>query len=156
MLKSTSTPTAVGHPFSFSQSQGSSTGDAPLPSKNFGEKWTPELDAELKQLHRAGYSNKDIAQKMGRTPGGISSRLTLIGEVEVKYADPNRYKKPDYASSSSRDNNFELWTPALDDQLRRDFKRGRPARDIALDMGRTQRAINIRLTKLGLQSVKYY
>lgn len=63
-----------------------------LPSPNstpglehHGLPWYPEEEALLIRLFKEGYSVKEIAAKMRRNTGGISSRLVKLGLIEKKH-----------------------------------------------------------------------
>nr|WP_321512954.1 helix-turn-helix domain-containing protein [uncultured Pseudodesulfovibrio sp.] len=43
------------------------------------EKWTPEEEKELAQRYEQGIPIPEIAEQLGRNPGGIRSRLQKLG-----------------------------------------------------------------------------
>jgi hypothetical protein len=52
------------------------------------EKWCPEEDTLLITLFRTGATRKTIADKLGRTPGAIRSRLVKKGLITLPPATP--------------------------------------------------------------------
>lgn len=46
-----------------------------------GQPWSPEQDARLAELYRAGMSAINIAIELARTPGGIRARLKHLGLI---------------------------------------------------------------------------
>lgn len=49
--------------------------------------WDDEEDAELAALHAEGWTNRQIAEHLGRQPGAISSRISKLGLKEGAEAD---------------------------------------------------------------------
>jgi DNA-directed RNA polymerase specialized sigma24 family protein len=47
------------------------------------ERWLPEEEARLRQLHEQGFEPKEMAAKLGRQLGGVRSRLIKLGLVDV-------------------------------------------------------------------------
>lgn len=50
-------------------------------AKSQGQPWSPEQDARLAELYRAGMSVINIAIELARTPGGIRARLKHLGLI---------------------------------------------------------------------------
>ncbi|HCT76793.1 MAG TPA: hypothetical protein DGG94_22640 [Micromonosporaceae bacterium] len=45
---------------------------------NAGTSWTEEQEAQLLELYQAGVSIREIANRLGRRPGGVSARLDKL------------------------------------------------------------------------------
>lgn len=54
-----------------------------------GQPWSPEQDARLAELFRAGMSTVNIAVEMQRTPGAVSARLKHLG---IDTDESNKYR----------------------------------------------------------------
>jgi hypothetical protein len=52
---------------------------------NAGEKWTKELNEEVKLAYESGESIVAIAKEQGRTPKAIRSRLIKLGVIDDEY-----------------------------------------------------------------------
>lgn len=53
--------------------------------------WDDEEDAELTALHEEGWTNRQIAEHLGRQPGAISSRISKLGLKDgTEIAQPGR------------------------------------------------------------------
>lgn len=52
--------------------------------------WDDEEDAELTALHEEGWTNRKIAEHLGRQPGAISSRISKLGLDASKALPPGR------------------------------------------------------------------
>jgi len=50
-------------------------------------RWSEEEDSELEKLFTAGCGVKDLVKKMGRSEGGIRSRLEKIGLVQKELTE---------------------------------------------------------------------
>jgi hypothetical protein len=46
-----------------------------------GSAWTPELDKELKALHKKNWTVKQLAERYDRTTGAIKSRLAKLNTI---------------------------------------------------------------------------
>ena len=93
--------------------------EIPTDMKNQGKRWKPEEDELLSglELHPGGKLVQDIANKLGRTPGGVwsrykkirneGSRLMLMGKLLSNYdftaAEAELLKEAHYSTDVSRD-----------------------------------------------------
>jgi F-box protein, helicase, 18 len=55
-----------------------------LQQKNTSERWTPELDAELKRLYYKGTMFSEIVEHFGRKGSAVLSRLKKLGCVDYE------------------------------------------------------------------------
>jgi len=46
------------------------------------ERWSPEEEAQLRQLHEQGLEPKEMAAELGRQLGGVRSRLIKLGLID--------------------------------------------------------------------------
>lgn len=52
-----------------------------VPAANAGRNWSPEQDQELLGMWAAAYTTKEIAKRLGRSPGAIRLRLQALNRL---------------------------------------------------------------------------
>jgi hypothetical protein len=57
---------------------------APQRPGNAGKPWTAEEETLLAEAFDQGTSLRDLAQRHGRSPGGIAARLVRLGKIEER------------------------------------------------------------------------
>jgi hypothetical protein len=98
-------------------------------------RWTALDDERLRRL--AGrHSIDELARRLGRTPDALRQRASKLGIVLIENGIPRNGRAP--------------WTAAEDDLLR--LHPGLNPAILARLLGRTDRAVTIRLSKLGLRA----
>ena len=102
--------------------------------ENAGKPWSPEADAELLKLYKAGVSVTDIAKQYKRTRGAIRSRLVELGMADHRFHVLDVYEGID---------------PIDKDDLRYRLLHGETIPELAQRYGRTEKAIRARLFYMG-------
>lgn len=102
--------------------------------ENAGKPWSPEADAELLKLYKAGISVTEIAKQYKRTKGAIRSRLVELGMADHRFHVLDVYEGID---------------PIDNDDLRYRLLHGETIPELAQRYGRTEKAIRARLFYMG-------
>lgn len=121
------------------------------------EPWSPEEDQQLANLHTAGWPISEIASKLGRTSGAITSRLNSGPHLErVRDSRPRDHNRA-HARTAETDEGqtypraHERWSSEEDEQLADlFFNAGRTVPEIASELGRKPSAIAARLRRSGI------
>lgn len=115
-----------------------------------GKPWTAEEDEQLIAEFHSAVEFRDMAKRHGRTRGAIISRLTKLGEMQPKYADPSPEAESNWdVLKKTRTQTGKPWTSEHDAELVRHFDAGAPLEEIAERLGRGVNAVEVRLFKLG-------
>ena len=103
---------------------------------NAGRPWTDDDNRELLRLHRAQIPVEEIARKLQRRTRGVNNQLSLL-----------------YAPEQAVSNHNKMWTADEEAQLEALIASRMTLKEIADSMGRSVRAIEYRLERMGLQHV---
>ncbi len=103
---------------------------------NAGRPWTDDDNNELLQLHRAHVPVEEIARRLQRRTRGVTNQLALL-------LSP-------YQITSNRN---KPWTAEEEARLEALIASRMTLKEIADSMGRTVRAIEYRLERMGIQHV---
>lgn len=95
-------------------------------------RWTPEDDAELLELARAGVPQVEIARRIGRRQGTVSTRLKALG----------------FRTGAAPRKKRREWLPEDDTKLLELAERGVPQVRIAEELGRDPQTVSQRLISL--------
>lgn len=96
--------------------------------------WTPGEDERLRDLTAAGYTDAEIALRLGRSAGSIAQRR---GNLHLTAPRPQRAANE--------------WTPVQDDYLREQFHRGTSDAGIGRVLGKSAAAVRSRRQALSLR-----
>lgn len=112
---------------------------------NAYERWTPEDDAALADIHRSGATVSAMADYFGRQPSAIRSRLIKL-QLESAYSGKTALTKAVYPNA------YERWTLETDSLLAEMHESGASMLEMIECFQRQESAIRSRLAKLGLES----
>ena len=135
---------------------------SPPPRLKAGRPWTQaDLDT-LRQLYESGVSVEEIARQTHRHDRGVRMQLNLMAGGGTKAGD--RVDIPDVIQTGSLSamappqprhgpvNSHRPWTAEADAELTRQFQAGQDPAELAVVLGRSAYAIEMRLQKLGFIS----
>lgn len=107
--------------------------------------WAPDMEARLRELRAAGYRPKQIATEFGRTEKAIHSKLARMGIKDV--ADPvqSPVRPPRLIAPPEKSAD---WTPGMVARLRQMRTAGASHKAMAQELGRTEKAIGLKVTRL--------
>lgn len=94
--------------------------------------WNPDEDARLIALRKAGHTVGQIASALGRSRGGVSSRMTRLGLFDKETKRPWQAWEIDHLIAHYRDPEW-------------------PVKRLAEHYGRTHNAVRMRAAYLGIQ-----
>ena len=130
--------------------QSNSASAAPTP-KRAGESWEEGEDQRLVRAFHAGKPFSQMAETHQRSRGAIVSRLVRLGCIQKGRASIDD-EKPSW--KKDRPQAGRTWTPEEDAHLRILFAKGLRTEELARHLGRGQHAVDVRLCKLGLASMR--
>lgn len=110
------------------------------------KRWLRSEEERLCLEFESGMSVREIAERHGRTDGGILVRLGRLGKISLLPAPdsfPSLRRKPPSSASSDRP-----WLPQEDEQLCSEFHGLLEVEEIAGHLGRSKQAVVSRLTVL--------
>ena len=97
--------------------------------------WTKEEINKMVEMYKNGEPIKKIAEKLGRTEGTVSMRLSLIRRNNPKLV-------------STRFGNTNKWNKKDEEKLLKLAKEGKSIKGIAKTLGRTEHSIRMKYYKL--------
>ena len=104
-------------------------------------RWTADEDAALRAGRTSGRTDRAIGRELGRSRAAVTHRAALLG-----LAGPRQAKRAAHPAPAGG----ARWTAAEDAAVRQGRASGRPARDVARDIGRSHDAVIHRAALLGL------
>lgn len=90
-------------------------------------RWTPEEDARITELRQAGMLSKAIAREIGRSPGAIIRRLSMLGVRMPSETPGGKVKGKRYVTVAVRQ---DLYEKVQREAMRRGVRAARLLRDI--------------------------
>lgn len=108
---------------------------------NAGRVWTEADNQKLIQLYLDGKSMEDICRLLQRRARGVNNQLRYLG------FDVKEVMQPD--ASNIENQHGKPWTRADHDWLMEAWADGVPATEMAAHLGRTVRAVRMRLENFG-------
>jgi len=82
----------------------------PLEPKKRGSRWTVQEDSLMTELWKRGAGDREIAEKVGRSPKAVENRRTALGMTDDRDEPAEEAKDPDKSRvRPGRPDLFALW-----------------------------------------------
>lgn len=127
------------------------TGGLPLNRSgrlNAGRPWTEKDRADLLSLYNSGVSIEEIARLTHRRPRGVRLQLSLMAGGGARRDE--RADGPETLGKEARHKHGLRWSPEDDAMLADMYQEGQSLKSLAAGLGRSERAVWLRLQRLGL------